>query len=481
MLILPMQRKLDWREPPFLTIALLLVNVFVFLFFQVGDSSKYESVSEAYKNSGLLYLEAPYYGQFLSRQLSEGKNIEPSWIQTVESGAEKQDFSAFQHSMMMDFDFVSYLDESKNTIWDKSDASDWEQTRVDFYHTELKKISTFQYGFVPNEMDPSRLFTSQFMHGGVIHLLGNMLILFILGFGLERMLTRAKLLLVYLLTGAVGALAYGLSNFDSNIPLVGASGAISGMMGLYVGILGIQKIRFFYFIFAAFGYFRAPALILLPIWVLNELLQLWSHADSGVAYLAHIGGLVSGGILGWAFKSTWLRPKEDELAQEDESEALFRKQYAQALSDIEELRFKSARNRLFALWKKRPEQLFLLEHLFHLYKMQPQSKQLHIVMSQWIKHETAPFSDGFWKCLEVYVVQAQGAKMLSTSSRLKIIEAAMNDEQFSVLEQLLPLIDERKHHELMLRAVKQLKQHFKTTTHILKADEYDAWLTRLTS
>ena len=144
---------------------------------------------------------------------------------------------------------------------------------------------------------------SMFLHGGWGHLLGNMLFLWVFGDNVEDRLGHLRYLLFYLLAGYAATLAHVWANPGSSVPAIGASGAISGVLGAYLFLYPRARIVtiFWFFIFVRF--IQVPALVYLPIWFL---LQLLSGAASlgvptadgaGVAWFAHIGGFVAGPIL----------------------------------------------------------------------------------------------------------------------------------------------------------------------------------------
>jgi len=135
----------------------------------------------------------------------------------------------------------------------------------------------------------STLITSMFMHGGWMHLGGNMLYLWIFGNNIEDTLGHFRFLVFYLVCGIVATLAHVLSEPDSIVPMVGASGAIAGTLGAYLALFPGSRILvlFFYFIL------RIPALIVLGVWFVIQLMNA-SDDVSGVAWYAHIAGFVVG-------------------------------------------------------------------------------------------------------------------------------------------------------------------------------------------
>jgi membrane associated rhomboid family serine protease len=144
--------------------------------------------------------------------------------------------------------------------------------------------------------------TAMFLHAGIAHIIGNMLFLWIYGDNVEDAFGHGRYLLFYLLCGvAATALQY---YFDprSSIPNLGASGAISGVMGAYVLMYPWARVRVFFFPFSLFlGTFGIPALLLVGFWFIMQLSSgyqsLGMLREGGVAYWAHVGGFVAGFLL----------------------------------------------------------------------------------------------------------------------------------------------------------------------------------------
>lgn len=152
---------------------------------------------------------------------------------------------------------------------------------------------------------PVTLITSMFLHGGWMHLIGNMLYLWIFGNNVEDSMGHARFILFYVLCGVVAGLAHAFSNSSSDIPTIGASGAISGVLGAYLLLYPHARIL----VFVPFGVLsRAvylPASLVLGMWFVLQIVN--SAASSGgsgggVAWGAHIGGFVAGMVLIFFFK-----------------------------------------------------------------------------------------------------------------------------------------------------------------------------------
>ena len=146
--------------------------------------------------------------------------------------------------------------------------------------------------------------TSMFLHGGVLHLLGNMVFLWIFGNNVEDATGHVRFLVFYLVCGAAAAAAHIVTHPASNVPMVGASGAISGVLGAYFLLYPHARIVTLLW----FGFFaqtaRIPAFVFLGFWFLAQFFS-WSVAGGdggGVAFTAHIGGFVAGLLLLVPFK-----------------------------------------------------------------------------------------------------------------------------------------------------------------------------------
>lgn len=158
-------------------------------------------------------------------------------------------------------------------------------------------------GFEPTSgLNPQwvTVFTHMFMHGGLLHILSNMLYLWIFGNNIEDALGHFRFLVFYLICGVAAAMLHLLFNVDSKIPMVGASGAIAGVLGAYLLLYPGARIRVIIFLFLFVTTAAVPASIVLIIWFIGQFFSVIGGAMTegpGVAYWAHIGGFVAGIVL----------------------------------------------------------------------------------------------------------------------------------------------------------------------------------------
>jgi len=174
------------------------------------------------------------------------------------------------------------------------------------------------YGVVPARLELSTLVTSMFLHGGWLHLIGNMWFLWIYGDNVEDILGPAKYLLFYLACGVAAALVHVAFNPESRIPTIGASGAIAGVMGAYMVKFPHSRIVTLVPVFFFLTLIEIPASIILVYWFVIQIfsgvgsLAYSTASQGGVAWFAHAGGFLAGMLLVGA-----LRPRPRYRRRED--------------------------------------------------------------------------------------------------------------------------------------------------------------------
>lgn len=172
-------------------------------------------------------------------------------------------------------------------------------------------LYVFRHGYQPGAADLRDLLWCMFLHGNLMHLLGNMLFLWIYGDNVEARLGPFFYLLSYLLTGVAATWTFSVMAGGSMLPLVGASGAISGVLGFYLIWYPRHRVKlliWFGFLFSQIVYLPASVVLIMYL-VLSNLLPLLGNVQTGTAYGAHIGGFVTGAVLGWILKDRLALPE----------------------------------------------------------------------------------------------------------------------------------------------------------------------------
>lgn len=184
----------------------------------------------------------------------------------------------------------------------------WEVIVTGFFANEQTTSEIFvKYGAIPKFVlagDIPAVFTSMFMHGGIVHIVGNMVFLYIFGDNVEDRFGHIKYLAIYIFWGLFAALVhsiYAVSVGGGEVPAIGASGAISGVLGAYLIMFPRAKIYTVIIVFFITT-IRIPALAFILFWFILQILFTMIGESGGVAYLAHIGGFTAGVGTGYAWK-----------------------------------------------------------------------------------------------------------------------------------------------------------------------------------
>lgn len=292
MLIIPVFRSTDTKNPSYACLAIILINLTVFFFIQSDDTKIHEEAYSFYHSSGLDLLEVKAYRDYL---LTKGED--PAELSIEDSSRRNQ----LTRAMFADQEYIRLLTQNLIISPGHPDFNEWREKRDQFEAIKQRAV-TDAYGYSPLQKNYIGLFTCMFLHGGLMHLAGNMVFLWLVGAILEKAIGPGLFILLYCISGVCGSLLFGLANPLSPGPLIGASGAISGLMGAYGVIFSLRNIRVFYSLGFYFNYANIPAITLFPIWLGNEFFQLFTNHGSRVAYMAHIGGLLSGVTIGACYR-----------------------------------------------------------------------------------------------------------------------------------------------------------------------------------
>ena len=455
MLIIPIQNKPDWRRPPLMCFALIALNLLVYVFYQGGDEERWQQAENYYFSSDLPALEE-------QRFLIYVNEIHPEW--RLQLDAQGEDF--VYRELLGNREFHQWLLPQLRAEGEQ----EWLQQRQQY--GELRdRLSSFAYGLTPAEPSVSGLFGHMFLHGSWDHLIGNMLFLLLFGLSVELALGGLWFLSLYLLGGIAAAALHMLVEVGSPMPMVGASGAVSAVMGMFVAVYGVRRLRFFYTLGFMFGEFRAPALLVLPLWLGKEVFG-YFYGDAGIAYWAHFGGLLAGLLTTLALISR--RPVVTQLPVEDAVPA----PQQRALLRIEGLREQGklveAAEAAGAAVRQFPDSLPLIERAIELTAAAPDSEAYHranlalFALAADGDVDARVIAAGYRSYLE----RTDSPRALSAKVCLLLARRAAQDKDWHWLEALLQrLQQQRVEHPLLPRLGMALVNHYRRLGEEVRARE----------
>lgn len=313
-----------------MTYFLIVINLFVFVATYDSFSKTDERLNAIMEDDRFLETQGSAFAEMIAREPEQFSET----LKTMSKNAPKSDAemrrmlgslgfrNAYFMAQAMAFEFKG--DEVALLSW-KEKFSEIEDLQAEH--------PTFKWGVSTSKRGWMQYFSYQFAHSGWDHLFWNMLFLVVFGCFVETTLGGSFVILGYVGGGLIGAIAFSQLSGISSSPLVGASGAVSGLMGIVAfAWMGVDRIRFFYWLLPVRGYYGfalLPSWLVLVISFIPDISGFLSASkDFGsVAYSAHIGGAAFGGLMALAFKRGWLvRDLDDDDLDEDLDDDIEREQ-----------------------------------------------------------------------------------------------------------------------------------------------------------
>lgn len=336
-MLIPIDKKPDWHNPPIITLLLIIANIFCFTLLATDNTNKV-SAFDYYLRSELPRIEIPVYIKYLDskHELSLAKQLK----------------AAYQHNpdmtkpyalqlMLMDGGFQRQLAQEHLITPDQKIFPTWHAQHENFMR-KLNLVASYRFSLKAYHYDAAAFLSHLFLHADLSHLLWNMFFLFIFGFIVEASIGHLNFFGIYILSGLISSATFVLVSPDSGAWNMGASGAIAGLVGMYAILYGRRRIQFFYTLLFYFDYIRAPAYILLPVWLGYEIYSQFTQVDN-INNLIHISGLIFGAIVALLIKR-YLPKILIETPEDDTERSLDNsKRFAHAMSLLENLHLSQAK------------------------------------------------------------------------------------------------------------------------------------------
>jgi membrane associated rhomboid family serine protease len=308
MLIPIKHENMEARRWPVVTITLIVLNVVAFLF--TMDTMEKQSPEFGEVKTHILVLAASH----------PELKLTPA-AEALVNNFRKANESEWKMVQNPNHEVIDGWD-AKMRLVDEPSALQGEMDSLCEQYATLSTASlTEKYAFVPAHPAPISYLTATFLHGGWLHLIGNMWFLWLAGFVLEDVWGRPLFTIFYLVAGAAALQIHAWMNVGSIVPCLGASGAVAGLMGAFMVRFPKMKIEMGWLMFLGFRFrlykFQAAAIWLLPLWLLTEVFygMLFGKA-SGTAHWAHVGGFVFGALVAVGLKYSGLEHQVEKSVEQ---------------------------------------------------------------------------------------------------------------------------------------------------------------------
>lgn len=437
MLILPLHHRPTWRTLPWMTLLLVLANVVVHVGCTDGDEARYQRALSAYVDGPLVAIELPRYRDHLAAS-------DPDRLAALEAAAGEAGVVPLVIALQHDTGFLASLAAGAVVRRDDPRHDQWQAARRQFdalWSQVFVERHAMRYG----EFDPWRMASAMFLHADAGHLFGNLLFLAMVGMLVEGALGGWRYVLLYLLAGLGASMGSAALHLDETGLALGASGAIAGLMGAYAVLWGRRRVRFFWWFFVAFDYARAPALVLLPIWLGWEVWNAVFNADAGVGFDAHAGGLVCGALLALAaIRMGWRRTAFVEAADADAGDPSPGARDA-VRSALAALDYQAARRAAEAWVAEMPGDVDALEARYRAWRTDAMAPGFHAAARALFAAPitSRPAADRLVRAWQDYLVACAGRPQLSPAGLIALSERLDSHGHAADAERILRALAQR--------------------------------------
>jgi len=299
-MLIPYLNGIVWFAKAPMTWLLFFMNFFVFIYFMNNQNNVQNQMRTYFEKNAFVANQGILYSQFIRKNPASFSPLLQTMSKSIyvdtDSKAKIMGQLAFRDALFME------KGTKENYSGDQVAVENWKDN-VRQIASIQKRSASFQYGLSHEHSGPMNWLTYQFMHADWTHLMANMFFLLIFGAALEPVVGSGMMALIYFVAGVAAAYSFSLLSGFAAVPLIGASGSISGLMGLFAGVFKNRPVKFFYWLLPRpnyVGFLFLPAWVALAMWSLLDLGGLLGSVEElgGTAHAAHLGGALFGLVIG---------------------------------------------------------------------------------------------------------------------------------------------------------------------------------------
>lgn len=336
-MLIPIDKKPDWHNPPVITLLLIVINIFCFTLLATDNTNKV-SAFDYYLRSALPSIEIPVYIKYLQSQQQSAAAAQLR--AAYKNNPQKTKPLALQR-MLVDGGFQRQLQQGHLITPQHRQYAEWQEQHR-YFMQKLNLVASYRFSLKAYDFDAAALLSHLFLHVDLSHLLWNIFFLFIFGFIVEASIGHTYFIASYILAGLVSSLSFVLVSPTSGVWNMGASGAIAGLVGMYAVLYGRRKIQFFYTLIFYFDYIKAPAYFILPVWLGYEIYSQFAMLDN-INNLAHISGLLFGALTAGLIKKYLPHILQDRQEDQETASLDNARKFSQAMSLLADLHLSQAK------------------------------------------------------------------------------------------------------------------------------------------
>jgi membrane associated rhomboid family serine protease len=464
MFLTPTTHAFNWKQSPRLAIGLAFLLAIIFILWHPADKAREHALQTQYTQE-LLPVEWPLYDTHLL------KNGRHSALEMLKAAKAKGDTGVLAAYIGADDEFVDSIRLQGKDYLPDDVLSKWANSRQQF-DEQHKRLAAEALGVDPEHFRLITFLTFNLVQPNAIQFIGVILLLLTAGMALELALGGGAVLVSFLGSGVIGAIAYLIVTGNGVLPLVGAGAGVGGVVGMFVIHFRRQSLTYF-------GSTALSALLIPLLWAIFMVAQYFLTAPRLAELVAQIVGLTSAPLWYFIYQRWFYRDADTQEVVPEETETdldlVYREQLQLALDAVGRMEFVEAQKRLRELVKAYPQDLRVLAQLYHVEKLNPESTSYDAVSRRFFLLSTQR-EDGAYVALPIYRDYEKLSlekRALDTEVSLKLVMRFARVGEVKDAEKILKTVVARNaKHPLLAKAALALAQAFEHLHDPARAEQY---------
>lgn len=448
MIITPVDRPLQWKNPPRLALGLSLVLTLIFIVWHLADISRQEQLAQQYQRT----LMGTEWSLYETHALKTGQRTVLKRLKAEHAAGNDAAVAAY---IAMDDGFVAAMQKSGLDYLPADSFEAWKKARAEF-DPERNKLSARALGIDPQVLRPITFLTFSLVQPDTVQWLTAILLLLSVGLALELALGSGAVLAAFLGGGCIGALAFLLGNGSDVLPLSGASVGAAGVLGAFLMHFRQEAVLYF-------GRKTGKAFWTLPVWIALLLMEFFLSPLRLAELAAQIAAFASG-PLWWLMYQKWFVHEGDAvpvIAEEPETDQdlVYRENLHLALEAAGRLEFAEAQKRLREMFKTSPQDLRILTQLYYLEKLNPSAPSYDATARRLFGLNAAGSDAAVLQIYRDYMRYSLNKTALDTETTLKLVIRFTRMSEVMEADKLMKtLVEKKATHALLGKAAQALAE-----------------------
>lgn len=439
MLLTPLDRPFEWKNPPRLALGLCLVLLLIFIPWHLADRHLQQEIAAQYRQT-LMATEWPLYETHALRtgQRDRLQQLKAAYAEGKQNPAKLDEVALY---VAMDDGFVDAMEKQGQDYLAPEAFSAWKQARANL-DPHRSRLSTRALGINPQQFRPITFLTFGLVQPDAVQMLAALLLLLSVGIAVELALGSGALLAGFLGGGATGVVAFLLANGNDVMPLAGASVGVAAVVGMFLMHFRLGKVR-------VFGRYDIPAYAIAGLWLLLVVAEFFLSPLRSSEIVARVAALASGPLWALAYEKWFVHaadfmPVITSDEPEDDQQKVYREQLNKALEAVARLEFPTAQKLLREMLKQYPSDLRVLTQLYYIEKFTPTAPAYDAVARRLFCYNAGDSDQHVLRIYRDYLRHSPNKAALDVETSIKLVMRFTRMNEVMEADKLMRTVLEKK-------------------------------------